>query len=200
LAIAVFYSEGPQPALKILEKAPEGADRGDYLLMKAKILDAAGQATEAERTIEEGLRYAISRPRLAEESALLLVGHSQAAKALDLIGEAMQSMPYDAGLMLAKAVALSALGRNAEAGKVVKDIESRWPEWDRAYVIEGLILERESKLAEARRSLQIALALGTRDSAAQCALARITNSAPQATECSCQSGIYALFFAPCKNP
>ena len=200
LAIAVFYSEGPQAALKILERAPEGVDRGDYLLMKAKILNAAGQATEADRTIEEGLRYAISRPRLAEESALFLVGHSQGAKALDLIGEAMQSTPHDPGLMLAKAVALSALGRNDEAGKVVKEIESRWPEWDRAYVIEGLILERESKLAEARRSIQIALALGTRDSAAQCALARITNSAAQGTECSCQAGIYALFFAACKNP
>jgi tetratricopeptide (TPR) repeat protein len=200
LAIAVFYSEGPAPALKILEKVPDGVDRGDFLLMKAKILDAAGQTTEADQTIEEGLRYAISRPRLAEESALLLVGHSHAAKALDLIGGAMQSTPYDSGLMLAKAVALSTLGRNDEAAKVVKEIESRWPEWDRAYVIQGLILERESKLVEARRSIQIALALGTRDSAAQCALARMTNSAPKATGCSCQSGIYAPFFAPCKNP
>ena len=175
-----FYSEGPKAALEILEKVPEGVDRGDYLLMKAKILDAAGQAAEAERTIEEGLGYAISRPRLAEESALLLVGHGQAAKALELIGAAMQSTPDDAGLMLAKAVALSALKRNAEAGKVVKEIEGRWPEWDRAYVIDGLLLERDSKLVEARRSIRIALALGTHDAAAQCALARMTGSAPLA--------------------
>ncbi|MGO9897546.1 MAG: tetratricopeptide repeat protein [Bryobacteraceae bacterium] len=200
LAMAVFYSEGPKPALKILEKVPEGVDRGDYLLMKAKILDAAGQAPEADRTIEEGLRYAISRPRLAEESALLLVGHNQAAKALELIGGAMRSTPDDAGLMLAKAVALSALKRNAEAGKVVKEIEGRWPEWDRAYVIEGLLLERESKLVEARRSIRIALALGTRDPAAQCALARMTASAPLDAQCSCQPGIYEPFFGACKNP
>ena len=200
MAIATFYSEGPKPALKILAKVPEGVDRGDYLLMKAKILDAAGQAPEAERTIEESLRYAISRPRLAEESALLLIAHKQPAKALDLIGEAMQSTPNDAGLMLAKAVSLSSLKRNAEAGKVMKEIENRWPEWDRAYVIEGLILERESKLAEARRSIQIALALGTRDPAAQCALARMTASAPAATQCSCQPGMYEPFFAACKNP
>jgi tetratricopeptide (TPR) repeat protein len=200
LAMAIFYSEGPQPALKILEKVPDGVDRGDYLLMKAKILDAAGQAPEADRTIEESLRYAISRPRLAEESAVLLVGHNQAAKALDLIGEAMQSTPDDPGLMLVKAVALSALKRNAEAGKLVNEIENRWPEWDRAYVIQGLLLERESKLAEARRSIQIALALGTRDPAAQCALVRMTGSAPSASQCSCQPGIYEPFFPSCKNP
>jgi len=200
LAIAIFYSQGPEPALKVLEKVPDRVDRGDYLLMKARILDAAGQAPEADRAIEEGLRYAISRPRLAEESALLLVGHNQAAKALDLIGAAMQSTPDDPGLMLAKAVALSALERNAEAGKVVKEIESRWPEWDRAYVIQGLLLERESKLVEARRSIQIALALGTQDPAAQCALARMTASAPPAAQCSCQPGIYAPFFGACKNP
>jgi len=199
LAIAVFHSKGPEAALEILEKVPEGVDRGDYLLMKAKILDAAGQAAEAERTIEEGLGYAISRPRLAEESALLLVGHGQAAKALELIGAAMQSTPDDAGLMLAKAVALSALKRNAEAGKVVKEIEGRWPEWDRAYVIDGLLLERDSKLVEARRSIRIALALGTHDAAAQCALARMTGSAPLAAGCSCQTGIYAPFFGACKN-
>jgi tetratricopeptide (TPR) repeat protein len=200
LAIAIFYSEGSKPALKILEKVPDGVDRGDYLLMKAKILDAAGQAPEADRTIEESLRYAISRPRLAEESALLLVGHNQGAKALDLIREAMQSTPDDPGLMLAKAVVLSVVKRNAEAGKVVMEIENRWPEWDRAYVIQGLLLERESRLVEARRSIQIALALGTRDPAAQCALARMTASAPPAIQCSCQPGIYEPFFASCKNP
>ncbi|MGA2114298.1 MAG: tetratricopeptide repeat protein [Bryobacteraceae bacterium] len=200
LAIAIFHSKGPEAALEILEKVPEGVDRGDYLLMKAKILDAAGQAVEADRTIEEGLGYAISRPRLAEESALLLVGHSQAAKALKLIGGAMQSRPDDAGLMLAKAVALSALKRNAEAGKVVKEIEGRWPEWDRAYVIEGLLLERESKLVEARRSIRIAQALGAQDPAAQCALDRMTGSPPLAAACSCQPGIYASFFGACKNP
>lgn len=198
LAIATFYTEGPQPALKILEKVPDGVDRGDYLLLKAKILDAAGQPEEADRAVGESLRYAISRPRLAEESALLLVGHQQAAKALDLIGGAMQSAPDDSGLMLAKAVALSALKRNDEAARTVKEVENRWPEWDRAYVIQGLLLERESKLAEARRSIQIALDLGTRDPAAQCALARITAAAFD-PKCSCQPGIYEPFFGPCKN-
>jgi tetratricopeptide (TPR) repeat protein len=199
LAIAVFYSQGPEPALQILEKVPQGVDRGDCLLMKAKILDAAGLAAEADRAIQEGVHYAISRPRLAEESALLLAGHGQAARALDLIGEALRSTPHDAGLMLGKATALSALGRNAEAAKVVKEIESRWPEWDRAYVVGGLILERESKPAEARRSIQIALALGTKDPAAECALTRMKGPARPAAECSCQPGVYGPFFGPCKN-
>ena len=200
LAVAVFYSEGPQPALKILEKVPDTVERGDYLLVKAKILAAAGQVAEADRAIEEGVGYAIGRPRLIEESALLLVAHSQANRALDLIGTALQSAPHDPELMLAEAAVLSSLRRNLEAVKLLKEIESRWPEWDRAYVIQGLILERESKLVEARQTIRIAIALGTRDPAAQCALARMNTPAPAASQCSCQPGIYEPFFPSCRNP
>jgi tetratricopeptide (TPR) repeat protein len=198
LAIATFYSDGPQTALKVLEKLPDGMDRGDYLLMKAKILEAAGQASEADPMIDESLRFTISHPRLAEESALFLLRRGQPTRALDLIGDAMRSTPDDPGLMLVKTTVLSSLRRNEEAIKGVKEIESRWPEWDRPYVIQGLLLERESKLPEARRSLQIALALGTRDSAAQCALARVTASGIPAMECSCQPGIYEPFFPACQ--
>jgi tetratricopeptide (TPR) repeat protein len=197
LAIAVYYSQGAKSALKVLEKIPEGVYRGDYLMIKAEILDSAGQASEADRTIEQGLRYAISRPKLAEESALLLVRHNQAEKALDLIGAAMRSTPDDPSLLLARAVVLASLNRNTDANKAVKEIENRWPEWDRTYVIEGLLLERESHLSEGRRRIQIALALGTRDPAAKCALERMTSSAAPDPRCSCQPGIYQLFFAGC---
>jgi tetratricopeptide (TPR) repeat protein len=199
LAIATFHSQGPQPALKILEKVPEGVDRGDYLLVKARILDAAGQVSQADSAIDESLRFAISRPSLAEESALLLVRHNQAAKALDLVGEAMRTAPDDPSLWLTRAVVLAALNRNAEADKAVKDVENRWPEWDRAYVIEGLLLERESRLPESRRRIQIALALGTREPAARCALKRM-NAAPADAQCACQVGIYELFFSGCPKP
>ncbi len=200
LAIATFYSEGPQQALKVLETVPGGVDRGDFLLMKAKILAAAGQPSEADRLIEESLRYTLSRPHLAEESALLLLRHGQAGKALDLIAEALRSAPDNPGLLLAKAAVLSALNRNADAAKVVKEIENHWPEWDHAYLMQGLLFEREAKLPEARRSIQIALALGTRDPAAQCALNRISASQPPSTQCSCQPGIYESFFPDCHLP
>jgi tetratricopeptide (TPR) repeat protein len=198
-AIATFYSEGPPAALAILDQLPDGVDRGDTLLIKAKILDAAGRPAEADALIEESLRNTISRPRLAEESALMLLRHGHAEKSFHLIEEAMRSAPDDPELMLVKTTALSALQRNAEAVKLIKDIESRWPEWDRAYVIHGLLLERESKPAEARRSIQIALALGTRDPAAQCALNRMAASQPSSTQCACQSGIYEMFFPKCQT-
>ena len=200
LAVATFYSQGPPPALKVLENVPAGVDRGDSLLMKAKILAATGQASEADHVIEESLHYTVSRPRLAEESAVLLLRHGQAAKALDLVNEALRSVSGDPGLLLAKTAILSALQRNAEAAKAVKEIEARWPEWDLAYLMQGLLLERAAKLPEARRSIQIALALGTRDPAAQCALSRLTASQPPSTQCSCQPGIYQSFFPECPLP
>lgn len=200
LAIATFYSEGPEPALKVLENVPYGVNRGDTLLMQAKILDAAGQPAEAEQLIGRGLRYTISRPRLAEESALLLLRHGQAEKAFHLVGDALRSNPDDPELMLVKAVVLAALQESAEAVKVVKEIETRWPEWDRAYVMQGLLLERDAKLSEARRSFQIALALGTREPAAQCALARMAGPPPPDASCSCLPGIFESFFISCHLP
>jgi len=185
LAIALFFAEGPKAALKVLEQVPKGEDTGDALLLKAEILDNA----EAVST-----QYPIARPRLAEQAALLLVRHKQGAKALDLLNQALKSAPDDAGLMLTRVVALSSSSRNKDAVKAVKEIETRWPEWDRPYLIEGLLMERESHLIEARQRIQIALALGSHDPAARCALARMT-SAPE--NCACQPGLYELFFPDC---
>jgi tetratricopeptide (TPR) repeat protein len=198
LAIAIFYTDGPQAALKVLKTVPDAVDHGDALLMKAKILDAAGHPGEADQLIGESMGNTISRPVLAEESVLLLLRHGQAFKALQLVGEAMISAPNDPELMLVKAAVLSALHRDAEAVNVVKEIESRWAEWDRAYVMQGLLLEREGKLPEARRSLQIAIALGTGEAAAQCALTRMNPSPDSATRCSCQPGVYESFFPSCQ--
>jgi predicted RNA polymerase sigma factor len=171
--------------LKALEQVPKGEDTGDALLLKAEILDNA----EAVST-----QYRISRPRLAEQAALLLVRHKQGAKALDLLNQALKSAPDDPGLMLTRVVALSSASRSSEAVKAVKEIETRWPEWDRPYLIEGLLMERGSHLTEARQRIQIALALGSQDPVARCALARMT-SAPE--NCACQPGLYELFFPDC---
>jgi tetratricopeptide (TPR) repeat protein len=188
LAIALFFTEGKDAALKALEQIPGGRDTGDAQLLKAVILDNP----EAIST-----RQAISRPRLAEQAALLLVHHKQGEKALELLRQALQSTPDDAGLMLTKVVALTSAGRNGEALKAVKEIETRWPEWDRPYLVDGLIIERESHLTEARQRIQIALALGSQDPAAQCALTRM---ASKASNCACQPGLYESFFPDCLPP
>ncbi len=199
LAMALFFLEGSQPALKVLEQVPEGVERGDWLLMKARILDAAGQIAESDRTVEQALKLVISRPRLAEESALLLVRHHNGGKALELVDQGLRSTPDDPGLMLARAVVLASLNRNTEAEKAIKEIESRWPEWDRPYLIEGLLMEREKRSGEARSRIQIAVALGTHEPVAQCAQARLSQSGSSAPECACQPGIYELFFSACET-
>lgn len=197
LAMALFFTDGPRPALAALEQASP-AHRGDYLLMKAWILDAAGQNAEADKILEESLSYSVARPRLAQEAALLFLRHKQKTKAVELIERAIQVTPDDAGILLTRVVVLSALGRAADAGKAVKEIEHRWPEWDRPYVVEGLLLERGSRPADARKRIEIALALGTQDPAAHCALARLTPSAVANPQCACQPGIYEPFFPGCE--
>jgi tetratricopeptide (TPR) repeat protein len=195
LAIAVYFTAGPEAALKLLEKLPDGKDTGDYLLLKADLLDAAGQVAEADRVLDESLRHAILRPRLVQEAALLLIRHRQNAKALELVMRALKSSE-DASVMLTRVVVLSSMGRNEDAEKAVKEVQNRWPEWDRPYLLEGLLKERALRPIEARDKIQIALALGSQEPAARCALARIASTTPDAS-CTCVTGLYEAFFAAC---
>lgn len=199
LALALFFSEGPNQAMTALDRLPEHDRGGDYFLMKAKIDDAAGRSAEADNTIEQGMRYSITRPRLAQDSALLLLRHNRKARALEMVSRAMKSSPNDPDLMLTKAVVLSSMDRGVEAVKALRIIEGRWPEWDRPYLVEALLLERESRMQEARQRIQIALGLGTKEPVAQCALARTTAAAAE-SQCSCQPGIFEVFLSTCQRP
>lgn len=196
LAIALFFLEGPAIALSTLEQVPEKERSGDYLLLKAELLDAARQSAEAEKVLEQGRRLSISRPRIARQAALWLVRHDRKELALDLISRAAANDP---DLLLTKAAVLALLERNAASEKVLKEIESQWPEWDRPYLVHGLLLER-SQPGEARRKLQTAGALGSKDLALRCAVARLTPSASPGPECSCASGLYDLLFPRCAQP
>jgi hypothetical protein len=88
------------------------------------------------------------------------------------------------------------MGRNEDAEKAVKEVQNRWPEWDRPYLLEGLLKERALRPIEARDKIQIALALGSQEPAARCALARIASTTPDAS-CTCVTGLYEAFFAAC---
>ena len=48
LAIAALFTDGPRAALAALGEAPDQDHAGDYLLLKAWILDAAGQRAQAD--------------------------------------------------------------------------------------------------------------------------------------------------------
>ncbi|HVW84876.1 MAG TPA: hypothetical protein VHB50_09350, partial [Bryobacteraceae bacterium] len=86
----------------------------------------------------------------------------------------------DPEMLLSRANILSEMNRADEADRVLREIEAKWPEWDRAWVAHGILLER-SHPAEAARKLRTALALGSRDPAAACALARLAGSSAQST-------------------
>ncbi|SPE34728.1 exported hypothetical protein [Candidatus Sulfopaludibacter sp. SbA6] len=196
LAIALFFLEGPTTALHTLEQVPEKERSGDYLLLKAEILDAAGQGAEAEKVLEQGRQLSISRPQIARQAALLLVRHDRKELALDLLSKAARNDP---DLLLTQAIVLALMDRNGAADQVLKEIESQWPEWDRPYLVHGLLLER-SQPGEARRKLQTAVALGSRDVALRCAVARLTPSASPDGQCSCVRGLYELLFPRCPQP
>jgi len=198
LAIALFFTDGPKRALQMIETVPDGEQGGDYLLMKAKILDAAGQTAEAEKILQEGLRRSPSRPQVVQQAALLLLHHRRPADAHKVLGTALQSNPQNAELMLTNAIALALMNRNTAAEQALKEIELRWPEWDRPYVIHGLLSERAARPGDARRKLQTAIALGSRDPAGRCALARVTAaSANPDPQCVCRAGLYESLFPSC---
>jgi len=195
LAIAISFLEGPSPALKTLELVPEKDRAGDYLLLKAEILDASGQAAEAERVLEQGRQLSISRPQIARRAALLLVRHDRKDLALDLLSKAGN----DPDLLVTRAIVLALMERNTAADKLLKEIELQWPEWDRPYLVHGLLFE-QSQPGEARRNLQIAVALGSRDPALRCAVARLNSSAAPDSQCSCMTRLYDLLIPRCMPP
>jgi Flp pilus assembly protein TadD len=197
LSIALFFTEGPKQALEVIEKAPEGDQ--DVLLMKARILDAAGLAGEAEKVLEEGLRRAMPRPQVAQQTALLLLRHNRKSEALDFLSKATRSYPDNADLLLTQAIVQSLTDQSALAEKTLREIESRWPEWDRAYLVHGLLLERGGRAAEARQRLETAIALGSQDAGARCALARVEGSASANPRCACASGMEEMLFPSCKG-
>src|SRR5579859_3899018 len=69
-------------------------------------------------------------------------------------------VPGEPELLLAQWVTLGLLRRDDDARKLLAKIQARWPEWDRPYLLNGILLEMQLKSAEARRSLEIAIALG----------------------------------------
>jgi len=199
LAIALLFAEGPAKALEALNRVPDGDRSGDCLLLKASILDATGDAAHAEQALQKGLRLPLTRPRIAQLAALLLLRHARQNLALDLLDHTAGT---NQELLLTKAVVLGLTGQDAAALKVVKDVELQSPEWNRAYLVHGLLLER-SQPRDAVQKLRTALALGSKEPAASCALARLTaNAEPQAgdSRCSCARGLGDVLYSSCTQP
>ncbi len=197
LAIAIFFGEGPKQALNVLEEVPERERNGDYLLMKARILDAAGESAAAERLLSQGLRQATYRPQVAQQGALLLLRLGRKTDALDVLNRSIESAPDNPDLLLTRAAVLALSDRYPDAEKSLNEIESRWPEWDRVYLAHGLVMERNARKREAAQKLRTAVALGSKDPAAACALARLAGAPPKGPQCACVPRLQEWLLSSC---
>jgi tetratricopeptide (TPR) repeat protein len=135
---------------------------------------------------------------VAQQAALLLVRKNKHADAVGLLEQAAQRSQDSPDLLLTQAVVAGLMDRVTDSEKMLQRIESRWPEWDRPYLVHGLLLER-GQSAEARQRFQTALALGSQDLAARCALARVEQKAPPDPKCDCVKGLYEFLFPACEK-
>ncbi len=197
LAVTVFYLDGPEPALQLLETIPGEEKTGDMLLLKANLLDAAGKAPEAEKTLDEGLSRLSVNPRMVQQATVLFLRRSRKADALGLLDKAIRSNPEDPDLPVTRAIVLGLMNQTPAAEKALREIESRWPEWDRAYLAHGLLLEQTGRSRDARQKFQTASALGSKDPSLRCALARLEHTAGPGPECACLKGLEQLLIPAC---
>jgi tetratricopeptide (TPR) repeat protein len=160
LAIVRFRLQSAGAALEELDKTPAADRKGDFYLLRAQILDAQGKMQEAAEALNLGIAAAPTRPSLYLQAAGFLLKHGLKEKALALLEQASRVLPDDRDLLLAQAVTLAVVPREDDAQKLLAKIQSRWPEWDRPYLVNGMILEIQRKSAEALPLLETAIALG----------------------------------------
>jgi tetratricopeptide (TPR) repeat protein len=200
LAVALFYAEGPEPALHYLETIPKEEMTGDMMLLKANVLEVAGRESEAEATLDQGLRQLSVDPRMVQQATVLLLRRNRKSDALELLEKAIRANPEVSDLPLTKAIVLGLMDQAPAAEKVLREIESSWPEWDRSYLVHGLLLERTGRPRDARQKLQTAAALGSQDPSLRCALARLASTPNGGSECTCLTGLEQLLIPGCPNP
>jgi len=160
LAIVLFHLRDPDAALRELDKTPPGERKGDYYLLRAQILDAQGKIQEAAAALNQGMRAAPARATLYYQATSFLLKHKLYHEAQALLEQASRILPDDRELLLAQVVTLDLLRRNPESEKLLARLQARWPEWERPYLLKGIFLEIQLKSAEARQTLETAIALG----------------------------------------
>ena len=167
-ANALFHISGADEALKALSQIPAGDQSGEFLLLKAKILDSAGRVQEAQQLLAGPQAWEAARPQLVEEAALLLAKYGRYAEAARMLARAIAASPNNRSLQLSESIVLALEGRVADAGRRLQRIEMRWPEWDRPYRVHGLILAAAKRSREAAQKFRTAAVLGTGNADANC--------------------------------
>ena len=77
------------------------------------------------------------------------------------------------------------------------EMENRWPEWDRAWVAEAMLLAREGRREEAKGRMAMAEALGARDAIAECVKERVAGEG--AGKCGCGLGVWGMISGAAKG-
>lgn len=160
LATALFHTQGANAALAEVDKTPEEDRKGDYYLLRAQLLDSLGKMPEAAEALNRGMQASPTRASLYFQGASFLLKYGLRKEALALLERASRMVPDEPELLLAQWVTLGLLSRVDDARKLLAKIQARWPEWDRPYLLHGILLEMQLKSAEARQALETAIALG----------------------------------------
>jgi tetratricopeptide (TPR) repeat protein len=160
LAIAAFSGGDAAQALQEMERIPERARGGDYHLARAQMLSALSQTEEARAAIGQALRSAPPRPDFYLQATAFLTQNHQTPEALRFLDQAARLLPGNREILLLKAGTLELAGQPDNAGHLLSDIRSRWPEWYPAWVVYGIVLKTHNRPDEARRARETAAALG----------------------------------------
>jgi Flp pilus assembly protein TadD len=163
---------------------------GDYHVLRAMALEAAGKNDAALAEMRQGAGQPVMPARLAQEGALLLARHGESESALGLVDRAIRSEPEDRSLRLTLVGVLAGAGRVKQAEAAAREIENRWPEWDRAWVADAMLLVREGRREEAKGRMAMAEALGARDAMKGCAEERVAGAG--AGKCGCEVAVWGL--------
>lgn len=177
LAAAIFRSAGPDAGLAELEQIPVRDRNGDVYLLKAQVLDALGRFEDAADSLNSGFRREPTRAQLYFWATLFLLKHKRDQQALQLLEQATKILPNETDLLLTKAVVLELVRKTEQADELLKEIQSRRPEWGRTYLIRGIIQATHRRPQEALQSFRTAIELGEKTAIAYYYLADLTRMA-----------------------
>ncbi len=197
LAMALLFSSGPSEALAVLGQTPGSELKGDWHILRARVLEAAGKGEEAGQSVESYLPQMSWDPRVARQAVLLLVSLNRQAEALAPLERAISANPASADLALLNAATLTLLDRWQAAARSFKEVESRWPEWGAAYVAHGLMLEAAGNKREARQRFEVALTLDPRGAFARCGATRLGTRQPDGPDCACRAQLRQFLLPAC---
>ena len=171
LAMTAWLSAGARAGLDVLNAIPPAEHTADVLLLKAKLLDAAGEDASSLELLEAGLQRAATNSRVACEAVSLLVKHGRVEKALRLLNHISQhSSEGDPRAAVNEAGVLALLDRTEDAEAAIKVAEQRWPDFAPAYLMQAYIMAGRGHPAEAKKKARIAASLGVAAGATRCVL------------------------------